>query len=79
MNFKEIIGHDFVKSGLIDTIKSKKISHAYIFDGAEGIGKLKCAKIFAAGILCEDFSSDLCFVFLLLFRINHFLFWDFLR
>lgn len=60
MNFKEIIGHDFIKSGLIDTIKSKKISHAYIFDGSEGIGKLKCAKIFASGILCEDFSSDLC-------------------
>ena len=60
MNFKEIIGHNFIKNSLIDTVKSKKISHAYIFDGAEGIGKLKCAKIFARAIMCSDFSSDVC-------------------
>lgn len=60
MNFNEIIGHDFIKTSLIDTVRSKKISHAYIFDGAEGIGKLKCAKIFARAILCDDFTYDVC-------------------
>ncbi|MBE7028927.1 MAG: hypothetical protein IKZ35_00740 [Clostridia bacterium] len=60
MNFSSIIGHDFIKSSLKDTLNTKKISHAYIFDGAEGIGKERCAKIFARGILCDNFNIDLC-------------------
>lgn len=60
MRFDEIIGHNFIKESLIDTVKSGKASHAYIFDGPEGVGKLKTAKIFARAILCDNFTSDLC-------------------
>lgn len=60
MFFNEIIGHGFIKENLISTVQTGKISHAYIFDGAEGIGKEKTAKIFAQSILCENFKDDVC-------------------
>ena len=60
MNFGEIIGHSFIKESLIDTVKSGKVSHAYIFNGNEGIGKKSLAITFARAILCDNFSSDMC-------------------
>ena len=60
MYFNEIIGHERIIENLISTVKLGKISHAYIFDGADGIGKEKTAKIFAEAILCEDFKGELC-------------------
>lgn len=60
MNFNEIIGHDRIKKNLSDTVKTKKISHAYIFDGPSGIGKEKTAVAFARGILCESYSENIC-------------------
>lgn len=60
MYFKEVIGHKAIVQNLINTVSSGKISHAYIFDGADGIGKEKTAKIFAEAILCENFKDELC-------------------
>ncbi len=60
MNFSEIIGHDNIKKNLADTVKSKKISHAYIFDGPKGVGKGKTAIAFARAILCENYTFDIC-------------------
>ncbi len=60
MNFSEIIGHDAIKKNLADTVKSKKVSHAYIFDGPKGVGKQKTAIAFARAVLCENYTSDLC-------------------
>jgi len=39
MYFDNIIGQDFAKKYLTNSIKKNKINHAYMFDGIDGIGK----------------------------------------
>ena len=41
MYFDKIIGQDFAKKYLTNSIKKNKISHAYMFEGIDGIGKKK--------------------------------------
>lgn len=60
MYFKDVIGHKNIIENLITIAKSKNVSHAYIFDGEEGIGKSTVAEIFAQAILCQDFCEDNC-------------------
>ena len=44
MYFDNIIGQDFAKKYLRNSIKNDKINHAYMFEGIEGIGKKKIYK-----------------------------------
>ena len=39
MYFDNIIGQDFAKKYLTNSIKKNKINHAYMFEGIDGIGK----------------------------------------
>ena len=41
MYFNNIIGQDFAKKYLTNSIKKNKINHAYMFEGIDGIGKKK--------------------------------------
>ena len=41
MYFDNIIGQDFAKKYLTNSIKKNKINHAYMFEGIDGIGKEK--------------------------------------
>lgn len=50
--FENIIGNKEVKTGLINSVKTNKISHSYLFVGSEGIGKKLIAEEFAKMILC---------------------------
>lgn len=43
MYFEDIIGQDFAKKYISNSIKNNKISHAYMFEGIDGIGKKKFA------------------------------------
>lgn len=43
MYFENIIGQEFAKKYLSNSIKNNKINHAYIFEGIDGIGKRKFA------------------------------------
>lgn len=54
MNFENIIGNDKNKQLLKDIIKTKSISHGYMFLGISGIGKSLFAKEFAKAILCNE-------------------------
>ncbi len=51
-NFVEVEGQNHVIKTLINLIKLKKISHAYLFSGPRGTGKTSVAKIFANVINC---------------------------
>ena len=42
-----IVGHEAVKSILNTAVKDNKVGHAYIFEGASGVGRLSLAKAFA--------------------------------
>ncbi len=54
MDFDKIYGHDNIKSILKNSVAASKISHAYIFEGQEGVGRFSAALAFSKAILCEN-------------------------
>ena len=60
MEFIDILGQDDVKSALQGAIYQKRISHAYIFCGEDGIGKKSMARVFSNKILCKDGMTKGC-------------------
>lgn len=61
MQFKDVVGHNSVKSRLIKTVKDGRISHAQLFLGQEGGGNLPMAIAYAQFISCEHKSeTDSC-------------------
>lgn len=58
--FRDIVGHEKIKMHLMDAIQYNKVSHAYIFNGADGIGKLMMAKSFAMALQCEAGGVEPC-------------------
>lgn len=61
MKFAEVIGQQEIKERLIRTVKEQRISHAQLFFGPAGVGKLPLAIAYAQYISCENRSeSDSC-------------------
>lgn len=61
MQFKDIQGHDHIKSLLIQTVKENRISHAQLFLGPEGSGKLALAIAYAQYVSCPNRTeTDSC-------------------
>ena len=58
--FENIVGNDKIKELLQNSIKSKKVSHSYLFIGQEGIGKKMIAMEFAKAMLCLDEKRKYC-------------------
>lgn len=54
MNFNNLIGNDKNKHLLEEIIKTKNISHGYMFLGPSGVGKFMFAEEFAKAILCNE-------------------------
>ena len=53
-NLNDIVGQKVIINTLINSIKNKKISHAYLFTGPRGTGKTSVAKAFAKLVNCEN-------------------------
>ena len=51
-HFSDIIGEDRLTGHLRETIRSGKLSHAYILTGPKGSGKMMLAETFAACLCC---------------------------
>ncbi len=61
MQFKDIPGHEATKKFLIQTVKENRISHAQLFLGPEGCGKLALAIAYAQYVTCQHRTeSDSC-------------------
>ena len=61
MFFKDIIGQQSVKERLIKSVGSERISHAQLFSGPEGNGKVALALAYAQYITCLKRSeTDSC-------------------
>ena len=60
MRFSEIIGHKDLKNRLIKTVIDKRVSHAQLFLGEQGLEKLHMAIAYSQFISCKDkqFYSD---------------------
>lgn len=54
MRFSEIYGQLQVKNYLVNTVKNSRVSHAQLFLGAEGSGKLALAIAYAQFISCTN-------------------------
>ena len=48
--FKEVLGQDHIVDVLESSVKTNKVSHAYLFVGSRGTGKTSVARIFATSI-----------------------------
>lgn len=61
MQFKEILGQEEIKKGLIRTVADQRISHALLFFGPAGSGKLGLAIAFAQYLSCGNrLENDAC-------------------
>lgn len=61
MLFKDIIGQAEVKKRLIQSVKEERVSHAQLFSGHEGTGKLAMAIAYAQYISCKNRTeTDSC-------------------
>ncbi len=58
MFFREITGQTEIKESLIRTVRDGRISHAQLFYGPEGSGKLALALAYAQYISCNDQQQD---------------------
>ena len=60
MNFKEIVGHERQINILKKSIDSDKVSHSYLFEGSQGLGKRKVAQAFSKALLCKNNGEKPC-------------------
>ena len=58
--FKDLIGQEVIVSTLINSIKTKKISNAYLFTGIRGVGKTTIARILAKSLNCKNGFEKIC-------------------
>lgn len=58
MKFSDIIGQDSVKQQLLKTVRNSRVSHAQLFFGQGGIGKLSLAIAYAQYINCTNKQDD---------------------
>lgn len=60
MDFNQIIGHEKIIETLRRSINTNTISHAYLFQGEEGIGKKKLSYAFSKALLCLSDGEKPC-------------------
>ena len=58
--FRNIIGHEQIIDHLQNSIRMKKVSHAYILDGEDGAGKKLLASAFAQALQCAQGGTESC-------------------
>lgn len=56
--FETILGQKAIKKHFTTAIATGKISHAYILNGEEGMGKMTLAEAFSLMLLCENPGGD---------------------
>ena len=60
MDFENIIGHENIIKSLRRSIEENTISHAYLFQGEEGIGKKKLSYAFSKALMCLSQEEKPC-------------------
>src|SRR3989338_6856814 len=52
--FDELIGQEHITKILTESIKTKRLAHAFLFCGPRGVGKTSCARILAKSLNCKE-------------------------
>lgn len=60
MMIKKLIGHEKIQTQLKKAIENKHISHAYIFQGSDGLGKKVLAYNLAQTLCCLNQGTEAC-------------------
>ncbi|MFH5186718.1 DNA polymerase III subunit delta' [Paenibacillus sp. TAB 01] len=60
MSFQSIQGQEQVKRILQNSLRTDKVSHAYIFTGPSGTGRRQMALAFAQALYCQVLPDDAC-------------------
>lgn len=60
MDYTNIIGHNRAIEALKSSIMNKTVSHSYLFQGEEGLGKKMVAYVFAKTLLCKEGRDQPC-------------------
>jgi DNA polymerase-3 subunit delta' len=58
MYFKDVVGQEDIKKKLINNIKNSRVSHAQLFLGPEGNGKLALAIAYARYLACKNPGAE---------------------
>ena len=58
MFFKDVVGQDEIKKRLIRSVKEQRISHAQLFSGQSGTGKLAMALAYSQYVSCRNRGED---------------------
>lgn len=51
--FSNVIGQEHVLTALTNSLKRKRLHHAYLFSGTRGVGKTTIARLFVKGLNCK--------------------------
>lgn len=57
-DFANLIGQDYIRKTILNSIQKKKIAHAYLFCGTRGTGKTSTARILAKAINCQNIQKN---------------------
>jgi DNA polymerase-3 subunit gamma/tau len=57
-DFDHLVGQDHITKILKNAVKTKNLSHAYLFVGSRGTGKTSTARILAKAVNCLDIQKD---------------------
>lgn len=71
MSFKDVYGHEREKKFFQQIINNKSLSHSYIFEGIQGIGKKHFAMNLVKAIYCKNQDIDACEVCDQCLKLNH--------
>lgn len=58
--FKDVTGHEGLITHMKNSVAKNKVSHAYLFGGEEGSGKMMLASAYAATLQCEKRGTSPC-------------------